>query len=246
MSAIALIAPDAASLAAAVAARTITSLVDAIAERGAAHLCVTGGTIGTASLAAIAQSPAVSAVAWERVHVWWSDERFCPVGDPDRNDTAARTQFLDLVAVDPAHVHSMPAPGGAWGDDPELAADAYAAELAAAAAPGQSCPEFDVLMLGVGPDGHVASLFPGRPELTQTRPVCGVVGSPKPPPVRLTFSFATIGRARQVWLVASGAEKAEAMANALGFATVPAGMVSGTETTLALLDRSAAALLPGG
>jgi 6-phosphogluconolactonase len=237
-----IIAPDHNALAAAVAARTITTLIDALAQRDIAHLCLTGGTIGIDSLAAIAHAPARAAVAWNRVHVWWSDERFLPTGDSERNETGARAQFIDLVPIPASNVHPMPAPGWPWHDDVVQAAAAYAEELQRFQE-GTICPEFDVLMLGVGPDGHVASLFPGQAALTDPHSVCGVTRSPKPPPVRISFTMPTINRARQVWLIASGVEKAHALALALGpdgASEVPAGAVRGTERTLALIDAGAA------
>ena len=240
-----LVAPDHESLAAAVAARVITGLVDALAARPVAHLCLTGGTIGTDSLAAITQSPAHTAVDWSRVHIWWSDERFEPTGDPLRNVTGARAAFLDHVPLTPAHVHPMPASGALWGDDVNAAAAAYATELQNVGA-GTEVPVFDLLLLGVGPDGHVASLFPGLPEIDAPGTVCAVTGSPKPPPVRISFTLATINVAREVWLVASGAEKAHAIGAAItqGSAShLPSGMVHGTQRTLALLDVAAASEL---
>ncbi|MEI6373573.1 MAG: 6-phosphogluconolactonase [Actinomycetes bacterium] len=240
-----LVTPDHESLAAAVAARVITGLIDALEARPVAHLCLTGGTIGTDSLAAITASPASTAVDWSRVHIWWSDERFEPTGDPLRNETGARAALLDHVPLNPTQVHPMPAPGGSWGDDVEAAAAAYAAELVSAG-DGADSPVFDLLLLGVGPDGHVASLFPGFPEIDAPGTVCGVKGSPKPPPIRISFTLAAINIAREVWLVASGAEKAHAIAAAItsGAASqLPSGMVHGTERTLALLDVSAASEL---
>jgi len=237
------------TLAAAVAARLVTVLVDAQASGRHAHLGLTGGRIGTSSLTALGTARARDAVDWTRVHVWWSDERFLPSGDPERNETGAREVLLDLVAIPPEHVHPMPAPGGAWGDDVDLAAAAYAEELAEAAGPQDrgGVPAFDVLLLGVGPDGHVASLFPEHPALHDDRAVCGVRGSPKPPPVRITFTMPTINEAREVWLVASGEEKAAAMHLALGGAgpvQIPAAGARGTRRTLALLDEAAASKLP--
>jgi 6-phosphogluconolactonase len=246
MTAEVIVAPDHDSLAAAVAARTITALIDALSQREVAHLCLTGGTIGIDALAAIAHAPARAAVPWHRVHVWWSDERFLPTGDPERNETGARAQFLDVVAIPASNVHPMPAPGWPWNDDVDQAAAAYADELDRFQDVGIS-PEFDVLMLGVGPDGHVASLFPGQPALADPHSVCGVTNSPKPPPVRISFTMPTINRARQVWLIASGLGKAHALALALGpegASEVPAGAVRGTERTLALLDADAASELP--
>jgi 6-phosphogluconolactonase len=237
------------TLAASVAARLITSLVDAQDGGGEVHLGLTGGRIGTSTLVELGRSQARDAVDWSRVHVWWSDERFLPLGDDERNDTGAYAALLEHVPVPADHVHPMPAPGGPWGDDVDAAAAAYAEELAAAARPEDrgEVPTFDILLLGVGPDGHVASLFPEHPALHDDRTVCGVRGSPKPPPTRITFTMPTINRAREVWLVASGAEKATAMMMALsgaGAMQVPASAARGTRRTLAMLDRDAASELP--
>lgn len=243
---------DAATLAAAVAARLITRLVDVQAARSTASIVLTGGGIGTASLAAVRDSAAVGAVDWRRVDVWWGDERFLPDGDPERNETAARAALLDHVGVDPSRVHAMGASDGPWGDDPEAAADDYTAALAAAAGPEDHgpAPRFDVLMLGVGPDAHVASLFPGMPALYDERPCVAVRGAPKPPPTRLTLTMPVIRAAREVWLIAAGAEKATALRLALaqdaGPVQVPAAGARGTRRTLAMLDATAASRLPAG
>jgi 6-phosphogluconolactonase len=149
---------DAALLAEAAAARLVTRVVDAQAAGGRAHVALTGGGVGTATLKALAETPSRDAVDWAAVDVWWGDERFLPPGDPDRNETQARDALLDHVPLDPSRVHPMPAVGDPWGDDVDAAAAAYADELRAAARPEErlGVPTFDVLMLGVGPDGHVA------------------------------------------------------------------------------------------
>lgn len=241
---IVVMSPDHDTLASAVAARTITALCDALAARADAHLCLTGGSIGTASLAAITASAACGAVDWSRVHVWWSDERFEPAGDPLRNETGARKALLDHVPLVSENVHPMPASGDRWGNDVHSAAEAYADELLRVG--DGTVPEFDVLLLGVGPDGHVASLFPSHAALADPGVTCGVTDSPKPPPTRITFTLPTINRAREVWLVASGAEKSESMGRALSdgpSSGLPAALVHGGQHTLALLDRAAAARL---
>lgn len=237
---------DAALLAEAAAARLVTRLVDVQTARGHAHVVLTGGGVGTATLAALARTPARDAVDWAALDVWWGDERFLPAGHPDRNATQARQALLDAVPLDPARVHEMAPAGGAFGDDVDAAARAYAEELAAAARPEDHAdvPTFDVLMLGVGPDGHVASLFPGHPALHEAeRTVTGVRGSPKPPPVRVSLTLPAINAATQVWLLAAGAEKAPAVELALSGAgplAVPAAGVRGRSRTLWLLDRAAA------
>ena len=243
---------DAGLLASAAAARLVTTLADACAAAGRASVVLTGGGIGTGVLAALAAEPARDAVDWPAVGIWWGDERFQPAGDPQRNETGARAALLDHVAVRQDQVRAMPGPDGPDGDDPEAAAVRYENWLRAAAGPGQPAgvPAFDVLMLGIGPEGHVASLFPGSPALAESqRTVVAVRDSPKPPPIRLSLTLPAIRAAQQVWILASGAEKAEAVALALSGAgpdRVPAAAARGRQQTLFLLDREAASQLPAG
>jgi 6-phosphogluconolactonase len=233
-------------LAGAAAARTVTQLADAIAARGHAHLVLTGGGIGTKVLAAIAAAPARDAVDWQSVDFWWGDERFEATGDPERNETGARAALLDALGVDQARVHAVPGPDGPDGDDPDAAAARYAAELAAVG-DGAPVPVFDILMLGIGPEGHVASIFPEAPAAYATGSVVAVRNSPKPPPTRISLTFSAIQAAREVWVLASGAEKAEAVAEALSGVSqdkLPAAGARGRDRTLFLLDAAAAAQLP--
>lgn len=239
-------------LAEAVAARLTTRLIDAQAARGFASIVLTGGRIADAVHRAVRDGRARDAVDWSRVDVWWGDERFLPAGHPDRNETQAREALLAAVPLDPARVHPMPASDGPDGDDPESAAARYAEELGAAGRPGhQSVPQFDVLMLGVGEDGHVASLFPehpaAHPDSYANRTTTAVRGAPKPPPVRISLTPPAINSAEEVWLVASGTGKARAVGLALagaGPVQVPAAGVHGTGDTLWLLDQDAAVDLP--
>jgi 6-phosphogluconolactonase len=234
-------------LASAAAARCVTRLADAIAAEGHAHLVLTGGGIGTKVLAAIAAAPARDAVDWRAVDFWWGDERFEPTGDPERNDTGARAALLNALSVDQARVHAVPGPDGPDGDDPDAAAARYAAELAAAAAPGAEVPVFDVLMLGIGPEGHVASIFPESPAAHATGSVVAVRNSPKPPPTRVSLTFSAIQTAREVWILASGAEKADAVAEALSGVSedkLPAAGARGRDRTLFRSDEAAAGQLP--
>jgi len=235
---------DAGVLANAAAVRLITQIVDAQATGAAASVVLTGGTIADRMYKALNASPARDAVDWSRVDFWWGDERFLPLGDPDRNETQVRAALLDALPLDPARVHPMPASDGADGDDPDLAAARYVDELLG---PAGALPHFDIVLLGMGPDGHVASLFPGHPELNETRPAAAVRNSPKPPPTRLTLSFDVINSADEVWLIASGEEKAKAVGAALSGGTpvdVPAAGVHGTKRTLWLLDRESASAIP--
>ncbi len=246
--------PDAALLAEAVAARLLTRLLDLQSDHSPVHVVLTGGSIGSAALGAVRSNPVCDAVDWSGVHLWWGDERFLPTGDPERNETQARQALLDSLAgeLPAANIHPMPAPGTAGVSTPEESAASYAAELAAhagsEASAGSLVPRFDVVLLGMGPDGHVASLFPGHPALEVSgASTIGVHGAPKPPPERVSLCFEAIRSAREVWLVVAGAEKAEQVAAALAGAPVvgtPAAGAVGRESTLWLIDAAAASGVP--
>ncbi|WP_404285470.1 6-phosphogluconolactonase [Glutamicibacter arilaitensis] len=228
-----------------VAARLITSIADAIAARGVAHVVLTGGTLGIAALAAVAQNPAKVTVNWSAVHFWWGDERFVAAGSTDRNAVQAEVLFaaLDELGLDRGTVHVM-GDSDAFASAEEAAA-AYTQLLADEASDGAANPVFDVLMLGMGPDSHVASLFPNHTRSTELGAIA-VHDSPKPPPHRVSLTMSTINTAREVWLLVSGAEKAPALAAAqheVNEVKVPASAVQGTEATRWLIDRSAATLL---
>ena len=239
---------DGDTLARAVAARIVTGVADALNARGRAHVVLTGGGIGTKVLAALAAEPARDAIDWRTVDFWWGDERFLPAGHPERNETGARAALLDVIDTAPARVHPMRGPDGPDGEDPEASAARYAAELKGAAPKGEQLPAFDILMLGIGPEGHVASLFPDLPAVRDGRPVVAVRDSPKPPPTRISFTFSTIAAAREAWILASGEEKAGAVAGAAAGTPrekLPAAGAHGRERTLYLLDQAAAARLAG-
>jgi 6-phosphogluconolactonase len=242
---------DAGLLAQAAAARLVTRLVDAQAARGWGTVVLTGGGVGIQVLAALAGSPARDAVDWRRVDLWWGDERYLPSGDPDRNETQARQALLDALPLDPTRIHPMPTSDGPDGPDVDAAAERYADELAQAASregTRGALPRFDVLLLGVGPDAHVASLFPDMAAVhEQTRTVVAVHGAPKPPPTRISLTLPSIVSADEVWLLVAGAEKASGVGLALrgaGPVQAPAGSAVGRRATLWLLDRAAAAQVP--
>jgi 6-phosphogluconolactonase len=239
--------PD--ELAEAVAARLITTLVDIQSTGRIPHWVLTGGTIADKIHVTLGRSRARDAIDWTRVEVWWGDERFLPSGDPQRNETQARGALLSQVRLDSSRVHPMPASDGS-DDDPDVAAAAYAETLRLAARPEDhgAIPTFDILMLGVGPDGHVASLFPERPALYETtQSVVAVRNAPKPPPTRITLTMPALKRAREVWFVVSGEDKAKAAHLALsgaGEVQIPAAGPRGLQRTLWMLDKPAASQLP--
>jgi 6-phosphogluconolactonase len=238
---------DAELLAEVVAARLLTRLVDAQALRGSASVVLTGGGVGIATLRAVRRSPARAAVEWRRVDVWWGDERFVAANDPERNDRQAREALLDSLDLDPTRVHPMGALGGPDDQDADAAAARYAEELRRAAPADHEVPPFDVLLLGMGAEGHTASIFPESPAAHDERLVVGVHGCPKPPPTRVSLGFRALNAAREVWMVVAGADKAPVVAMALsgaGRVQVPAAGVQGRAATLWLLDETAAEQLP--
>lgn len=224
--------PDA--LARTVTTRLLTQLAEIQREQRVPQVVLTGGSIAASIHQNVVSSPLRNGVDWGNVGFWWGDERFVPSGDPERNAGQAEAAMLGALPVDPANVHAMPASDGPYGDDADAAAAAYADELADA---------FDILMLGVGPDGHCASLFPGRTEQADERAVVAVRDSPKPPPTRISMTMATLNTAREVWFVAAGEGKAGAVAAALSGAdpfAVPAAGPHGFERTVWFLDDAAA------
>jgi 6-phosphogluconolactonase len=140
----------------------------------------------------------------------------------------------------------MPASDGKFAE-PEDAAAWYAGELAAAAPEGRTVPRLDLLLLGMGPEGHVASIFPETPAVDDQRTVLAVRNCPKPPPTRISLGFAAINAAEEVWMLVAGAAKAPAVAQSLSGADavqLPAAGVHGARATRWLLDAEAAAGLP--
>lgn len=244
-------------LAATTAARLITRLLDVQSERGEATVVLTGGSVGIATLKAVAASPARLAVDWSKVNFWFGDDRFVPADSPDRNVGQAAVALLNHIPVDPARVHAMAA-SDEVADLDEAVAD-YAAQLATAARREwenddetseqvPTVPRFDVLMLGLGPDAHIASLFPEMAGIrTQGVPVVGVKGSPKPPPTRVSLTLETINSAQEIWIVAAGADKAAAVGLGLAGANpvqVPASGARGVTKTMWLIDHEAASKVP--
>ena len=240
---------DADRLARAAAEAMVARLAAAQAVHGSASVVLTGGGIGIAVLervAALAAEPVRETVDWEHVHVWWGDERFVPAADGERNEKQARDALLSRVGVPEHHIHAMPASDGEF-TEPEDAAAWYAGELAAEA-DGAAVPRLDLLLLGMGPEGHVASIFPDSPAVRDDRTVVAVRDCPKPPPTRVSLGFAAINAAEEVWLLVTGSGKAPAVAAAVAGADpadLPAAGVHGTRATRWLLDQEAAAELPG-
>lgn len=234
---------DTDALVAAAGDRLVEAINAAISARGQATIVLTGGGTGIGLLRRVGERS--DDIDWEKVHVYWGDERFVPQDDDERNDKQAREALLDRVGIPEVNVHAMAATDGEFGDDLDAAAAGYAQLLAANFdVPG---PEFDVHLLGMGGEGHINSLFPDTPAVRETdRLVVGVRESPKPPPRRITLTLPAVRNSREVWLVVSGEAKADAVAAAVGGADpvdVPAAGAVGRDRTVWLLDEAAASKL---
>ena len=241
-----IISSDPAALVDSVAPRFLSRVSKRVDEGKLAHISLTGGAMGAAVLAAAGRSPRAARIDWSRVHFWWSDERFLPRNDADRNDHQAREAFLDGVDIPAENIHAMLSTDD--GVDLDAAAAAYAEELARFPGAEGAWPSFDVCFLGVGPDGHIASLFPDRGEIQITdRSVVAVRDSPKPPPERITMTRPVINSSKRVWLVLSGTDKAAALGLALAgasYASVPAAGAKGRKRTTFFVDQAAASQVP--
>ncbi len=204
-----------------VAAAAAADIAEALRE-GARSLVLAGGTTPRRCYELLSRME----VEWGRVSILFGDERCVHPDHADSNYRMAREALLNRVA--PATVYRIPAELG-----PDEAAGLYA-HVVASVAP------LDVVVLGVGEDGHTASLFPGHPALTATGLAVGIRDSPKPPPQRVTLTLTALQAARRVIILATGAGKADAVARAKRH-EVPSGMIAGARW---LIDRAASSALP--
>lgn len=240
------ISPDAGTLASDVADRLLVRLARRSASGKVSHIALAGGVIGTAVLNAVGTHPRRGEIDWSTVHLWWGDEQFAPTGSADRNEVSARQALIDHIEIPAQNVHPIPASDEV--SDIAAAAQAYAAELARFGTHDRPWPEFYLCFLGVGADGHIASLFPDRGEIQVVdETVVPVRDSPKPPADRVTLTRPVINSSRCVWLVLSGVDKAAALGLALAgasYETVPAAGAKGRKRTMFFVDQDAAANVP--
>jgi 6-phosphogluconolactonase len=224
--------PDADSVAERAAAHLVRVIATAIEQRGVAHLALSGGTTPGRTFEQLAREQ----IDWEKVELWFADERCVPPDDAESNYRLADEKLLQPAAVAPDRVHRMHGELG-----PREGASRYASELAAALGPAP--PVLDVAVLGIGPDGHVASLFPGAPSLAAPDGVAclGIEDSPKPPPKRITLTLPVLRAARDCLLLATGAGKSDAISAMLGEPSrhVPASLLR-RERLNVIVDDAAA------
>ncbi|XP_042495692.1 probable 6-phosphogluconolactonase 4, chloroplastic [Macadamia integrifolia] len=222
-----------------------------VKERGAFSVVVSGGSL-IKSLRKLTEPPYVDSIEWAKWHVFWVDERVVPKDHPDSNYKLAYDGFLSMVPIPPGHVYAindaLSAEGAA--DDYETCLNQLVKNKVVDFSAATGFPKFDVMLLGMGPDGHVASLFPGHPLLSENkRWVTFVKDSPKPPPERITFTFPVINSSAYVALVVAGASKADPVHRALGGGDsqtsdmLPVQMVSPEGEITWFLDKGAASKL---
>jgi len=198
----------------------VKTAAPAIAARGEFHWVLAGGTTPKRCYELLRDAD----IDWSKVHVWFGDERCLPVGDVERNDRMADEALLNHVPIPPEYIHRMDAERG-----PEIAAERYAALLA-------DTPVMDLILLGMGEDGHTASLFPGNPALEDQRLAVPVYSSPKPPPERISMGYAVLNAARRCLIMVAGKGKADAIARIRNGERLPVARVSGSEW---LIDQNA-------
>ena len=228
---------DADLLADAAADLFVKIAAESILARGVFRVALAGGTTPERTHRRLATDQRRSGVDWLRVDIYFGDERCVPPSAPERNDRAARASLLDHVPILSRNVHSIAAeaPDGA---------ERYEALLLREfkSAPGE-LPRFDLIFLGIGPDGHTASLFPGHSALAEAeRIVIRIDDSPKPPPERVTFTLPLLNAARTVAFLAEGSDKRDACSRARrGDPSIPAGRVRPSEGRLLwFIDETAA------
>ena len=206
------------------------------------NVAISGGAITTSLLPSLL--PCVDQVDWSRVRVWLVDERYVPAGDKDRNDDQAWDGFL--YAASGVEFVRMPsadtsAPGAGSLDDATAAfADTWRSLM--------GDRSFDIALIGMGPDGHICSLFPGRVDMDEASPILAIRNSPKPPPERITVSMPIMRRCPEVWLTTAGSAKAGALGRAFGGESPLDIPVAGIlcPTTRVYVDEAAASRLDLG
>ena len=212
------------------AARDLAQKLEALlASKQSVKLVLTGGTVGTNALVQLA--PLIEDFDLSRLSIWWGDERFVEADNPQRNFVQAREALLTKVQIPEGNIHPMPS---IEDGELQLATEMFSESL------GAEDPSFDIVLLGMGGDGHVASLFPGSIGIEFGRWVVAEPNSPKPPSQRISLSYEALSSANEVWFLVAGADKAHAVSMVFTDQDLPASKVSGRDLTKWYLDEAAA------
>lgn len=208
---------------------------EVLANKPEANVAITGGTVGIATLAEIALNERAASFDFNRINFWWGDERFVASDSADRNSVQAHNALFSKIQIDPSKLHQFPSA------DNGLTLDEAAAQFAAYVEDVR--PHFDLVFLGMGPDGHINSLFPGKPTPAPGVQIIAEHDSPKPPPQRLSFTYEVMNAADEIWFTVAGADKADAVNVAFGDdpTSLPVGRVHGRIKTVWFVDQTAGA-----
>jgi 6-phosphogluconolactonase len=217
---------DAKELTEEVIAQTLQSVSEGLSDRGRFDLALTGGTLGLAISNKLVEALNQNASDYQGLHIWFSDERFVAANSQDRNAQPFHGTMKNSNVI----VHEVLASDHVT--DAELSLSDYEKAL--------QDVNLDLVILGLGPDGHVASLFPGLADIDDLRKVFLITDSPKPPPVRISFTMAMINSSSKVWLVATGESKADAVTKIIeADLSIPASYVRGSVHTRLIVDTEA-------
>ncbi len=229
---------DANAVASQAAADLFTFVESTLAKQARVDLAITGGTVGIATLAAARDLP-FNSLELSRLHIWWGDERFVESDSSDRNANQARNAWLKELQIPIGNIHEFPSSdqGRSLDDAAAQFAKHYDAEVI----------NFDLMLMGMGPDGHIASLFPGKTAGESEASVVAEHDSPKPPPLRLSFNYEQINNSKEIWFTVAGSDKADAVSTVFGDApeSLPAGRILGKEKTVWYVDQTAGNLVWG-
>lgn len=218
-------------------AEIITSLAGLLEKQEQVHLALTGGTVGIKTLAALEQHSELAKLDLNRIHIWWGDERYVEQNSPDRNAIQAREALLDHVEFPQENIHEFPATDS--GLNVVEASEVFQKHIQEVFAGAQ--PKMDLTILGMGPDGHIASLFPGH--TYPSTDIVSIDSSPKPPSERLSFSYEMLNRSTKIIFVVSGIDKAEAVEkiHTETECVLPAAKIAALNETLWFIDEAAGA-----
>lgn len=237
---------DGSALARAAADRFARAVDTAVSARGTAYIALSGGSTPKQMGSLLCREPYASRIPWEHVQIFWGDERWVPLGSPESNAGEAKRGFLDRVSIPPANVH----PWDTEAETAEEAAAAYEATIREAFGVDDELPRFDLVLLGMGDDGHTASLFPRTRALAETEPLAVANFVPKLGADRLTLTAPVINAGREILFLVGGPGKAATLAEVLEGKSsptdLPAQMIRAASDDGALswlVDESAAARL---
>ena len=217
---------DSDELAAEVTAQILLAIESGLLAQGEFHLVLTGGTLGVQISEALVNEFNADSDGFAGLHIWWSDERFVPADSVERNAFPFHKTVTNTKIV----VHEALASDVAKSIDEAVSDYDLALENV----------DIDLNVLGLGPDGHVASLFPGIADIDDHRKVFAITDSPKPPAVRVSFTMSLINSAAEVWIVAAGESKADAVTKIIeGDLSIPASYVRGNLHTRLIVDTEA-------